>query len=96
MGPYPPPHHPVLRGPAYASGAKQTYSIHYTGEGVSQPTIFPTDPSHNIPKVAKETETLHHGEVVCAVTISNPTRFVYTGGKGKIFGFLTQIVNSIR
>ncbi|KAF4804328.1 Transducin-like enhancer protein 4 [Turdus rufiventris] len=26
--------------------------------------------------------TLNHGEVVCAVTISNPTRHVYTGGKG--------------
>ncbi|NWS24891.1 TLE3 protein, partial [Polioptila caerulea] len=26
--------------------------------------------------------TLSHGEVVCAVTISNPTRHVYTGGKG--------------
>lgn len=80
MGPYPP--HPVLRGPAFASGAKQSYSMHYTGEGASQPTIFPNEPSHNIPKVAKEMEVLNHGEVVCAVTISNPTRFVYTGGKG--------------
>lgn len=26
--------------------------------------------------------TLNHGEVVCAVTISNPTKYVYTGGKG--------------
>merc|ERR1712126_670412 len=26
--------------------------------------------------------TFQHGEVVCAVTVSNPTKFVYTGGKG--------------
>lgn len=25
---------------------------------------------------------LNHGEVVCAVTISDPTKYVYTGGKG--------------
>lgn len=73
--------HPVLRGPAYAGGTKPTYSYHITSEGM-QPTIFPNEPSHQIPKLAKEIDVLNHGEVVCAVTISNPTKFVYTGGKG--------------
>lgn len=31
---------------------------------------------------ARQINTLPHGEVVCAVTISNPTKYVYTGGKG--------------
>ncbi|KGL72909.1 Transducin-like enhancer protein 3, partial [Tinamus guttatus] len=35
-----------------------------------------------IPRHARQINTLSHGEVVCAVTISNPTRHVYTGGKG--------------
>ncbi|KAF3849450.1 hypothetical protein F7725_019169 [Dissostichus mawsoni] len=35
-----------------------------------------------IPRHARQINTLNHGEVVCAVTISNPTRHVYTGGKG--------------
>ena len=26
--------------------------------------------------------SLIHGEVVCAVTVSNPTKHIYTGGKG--------------
>lgn len=34
-----------------------------------------------IPRHARQINTLNHGEVVCAVTISNPTRYVYTGGK---------------
>jgi len=81
MGPFPP--HPVLsRGPAYTSGAKSTYSYHVTAGGSMQPTIFPNEPTTQIPKVAKEIDVLNHGEVVCAVTISDPTRYVYTGGKG--------------
>lgn len=35
-----------------------------------------------IPRHARQINVLNHGEVVCAVTISNPTRHVYTGGKG--------------
>lgn len=35
-----------------------------------------------IPRHARQINTLSHGEVVCAVTISNPTKYVYTGGKG--------------
>jgi len=79
VGPYPPPH-PVMR-PNFPGGTKTTYSYHVTPEGI-QPTIFPNESSNQIPKAAKEIDVLNHGEVVCAVTISNPTKYVYTGGKG--------------
>lgn len=49
-----------------------------------QPVPFPHDAlaGPNIPRHARQINTLSHGEVVCAVTISNPTRHVYTGSKG--------------
>lgn len=49
-----------------------------------QPVAFPTDAliGPGIPRHARQINTLTHGEVVCAVTISNPTKYVYTGGKG--------------
>lgn len=45
---------------------------------------FPADAltGPGIPRHARQINTLSHGEVVCAVTISNPTKYVYTGGKG--------------
>jgi groucho len=45
---------------------------------------FPQDAlaGSGIPNLARQINTLNHGEVVCAVTISNPTKYVYTGGKG--------------
>ncbi|KAF3854884.1 hypothetical protein F7725_022939 [Dissostichus mawsoni] len=48
------------------------------------PVPFPPDAliGPGIPRHARQINTLSHGEVVCAVTISNPTRHVYTGGKG--------------
>ena len=48
-----------------------------------QPVPFPPDAliGPGIPRHARQINTLNHGEVVCAVTISNPTRHVYTGGK---------------
>jgi groucho len=54
------------------------------GEGILQPVPFPTDAltGPGIPRQARQINTLTHGEVVCAVTISNPTKYVYTGGKG--------------
>jgi len=53
-------------------------------DGQIQPVPFPQDAlmGPGIPRVARQISTLDHGEVVCAVTISNPTKFVYTGGKG--------------
>uniref|UniRef100_A0A8C0ULN7 TLE family member 4, transcriptional corepressor n=1 Tax=Cyanistes caeruleus TaxID=156563 RepID=A0A8C0ULN7_CYACU len=41
-----------------------------------------SDAASSFPSHARQINTLNHGEVVCAVTISNPTRHVYTGGKG--------------
>ena len=35
-----------------------------------------------IPRTIRKINTLPHGDVVCAVTMSNPTKYVYTGGKG--------------
>ena len=45
---------------------------------------FPTDAliGPGSPRAARPLSTLPHGEVVCAVTISSPTKYVYTGGKG--------------
>lgn len=49
-----------------------------------QPVPFPQDAlvGPGIPRHARQISSLNHGEVVCAVTISNPTKYVYTGGKG--------------
>ncbi|XP_076443290.1 transducin-like enhancer protein 4 isoform X3 [Babylonia areolata] len=65
-------------------GGKPAYSFHVSGEGQMQPVPFPPDAliGPGIPRHARQINTLSHGEVVCAVTISNPTRHVYTGGKG--------------
>ncbi|XP_076465991.1 transducin-like enhancer protein 4 isoform X2 [Babylonia areolata] len=65
-------------------GGKPAYSFHVGGDGNMQPVPFPADAliGPGIPRHARQINTLNHGEVVCAVTISNPTRHVYTGGKG--------------
>lgn len=62
----------------------RAYSFHMNGEGILQPVPFPPDALNapGIPRQARQINTLSHGEVVCAVTISNPTKYVYTGGKG--------------
>ena len=55
-----------------------------SADGSVQPAAFPPDAlsSPGVPRQVKLINSLAHGEVVCAVTISNPTRHVYTGGKG--------------
>jgi len=65
-------------------GGKPAYSFHVGGDGVVQPVPFPPDAlvGPGIPRAARPLSTLPHGEVVCAVTISSPTKYVYTGGKG--------------
>lgn len=62
----------------------RAYSFHVSAEGQMQPVPFPPDAliGPGIPRHARQINTLSHGEVVCAVTISNPTKYVYTGGKG--------------
>ncbi|MGH0147141.1 UNVERIFIED_CONTAM: hypothetical protein FKN15_010159 [Acipenser sinensis] len=93
---YESPHsHPHLRVPglpasmqaaaaaATASG-KPAYSFHVSADGQMQPVPFPPDAliGPGIPRHARQVHSLSHGDVVCAVTISNSTRHVYTGGKG--------------
>uniref|UniRef100_A0A3B3WQS2 Groucho/TLE N-terminal Q-rich domain-containing protein n=1 Tax=Poecilia mexicana TaxID=48701 RepID=A0A3B3WQS2_9TELE len=82
--------HPHMRVPgmppslAGIPGGKPAYSFHVAADGQMQPVPFPPDAlvGPGIPRHARQINTLNHGEVVCAVTISNPTRHVYTGGKG--------------
>ncbi|CAD7088209.1 unnamed protein product [Hermetia illucens] len=82
--------HPQMRAPHLGPplgtipGGKPAYSFHVTAEGQMQPVPFPPDAliGQGIPRHARQINTLPHGEVVCAVTISNPTKYVYTGGKG--------------
>lgn len=68
----------------FFSSLPRAYSFHVTADGQMQPVPFPPDAliGPGIPRHARQINTLNHGEVVCAVTISNPTRHVYTGGKG--------------
>ncbi|XP_034946322.1 protein groucho isoform X2 [Chelonus insularis] len=75
---------PSANGLSNLTGGKPAYSFHMNGEGQLQPAPFPTDAlvGPGIPRHARQISTLTHGEVVCAVTISNPTKYVYTGGKG--------------
>lgn len=63
---------------------QKCYSVQYSGDGPPTPVPMPQDAltGPGIPHQAQAFNTLNHGEVVCAVTISNPTRHVYTGGKG--------------
>uniref|UniRef100_A0A8D2J5N1 Uncharacterized protein n=1 Tax=Varanus komodoensis TaxID=61221 RepID=A0A8D2J5N1_VARKO len=70
------PHHPQPELGAY--------SFHVSADGQMQPVPFPPDAliGSGIPRHARQLHTLAHGEVVCAVTISNSTQHVYTGGKG--------------
>lgn len=90
-----PPGHDPLRPPLPTNGVtaangnlgpggKPPYSYHVGGDGQLQPVNFPPDALQGagIPRHARQINTLQHGEVVCAVTMSNPTKFVYTGGKG--------------
>ncbi|KAH9392893.1 Transducin-like enhancer protein 1 [Tyrophagus putrescentiae] len=87
--------HPSLKAAAAAAaaasgagaggpGGKPAYSFHVAADGQVNPVPFPPDALNGsgIPRHARQVNTLNHGEVVCAVTISNPTKHVYTGGKG--------------
>ncbi|XP_069766985.1 transducin-like enhancer protein 3 isoform X1 [Narcine bancroftii] len=82
--------HSHMRAPGLSAslasipGGKPAYSFHVSADGQMQPVPFPPDAliGSGIPRHARQINTLSHGEVVCAVTISNPTRHVYTGGKG--------------
>lgn len=73
-------------GQATASmpNGKPSYAFKTTESGQLQPVNFPHDAlmGPGIPRIARKVHDLQHGEVVCAVTISQQNRNVYTGGKG--------------
>ncbi|XP_001601479.2 protein groucho [Nasonia vitripennis] len=73
-----------VMGVGSVPGGKPAYSFHVSNDNVMVPVPFPPDAliGAGIPRHARQINTLTHGEVVCAVTISNPTKYVYTGGKG--------------
>ena len=73
----------------------RAYSFHVSADGQMQPVPFPTDAliGPGIPRHARQMSTLSHGEVVCAVTISNPCRHIYTGGK--VFDALTAYLENM-
>uniref|UniRef100_A0A8C5UHS7 Uncharacterized protein n=1 Tax=Malurus cyaneus samueli TaxID=2593467 RepID=A0A8C5UHS7_9PASS len=74
--------HPHMRVPGLVAGmqvgtsGKPAYSFHVSADGQMQPVPFPPDAlmGSGIPRHARQLHTLSHGEVVCAVTISNSTR----------------------
>ncbi|KAI1709278.1 protein groucho-2 [Ditylenchus destructor] len=91
------PNHPSARmamfggfGPMMAAAAgmaangKPAYAYKVVDGGQAQPVTFPSDPAQgpDIPKNMKRISDLPHGDVVCAVTVSQQNRHVYTGGKG--------------
>uniref|UniRef100_A0A1I8FBR2 WD_REPEATS_REGION domain-containing protein n=1 Tax=Macrostomum lignano TaxID=282301 RepID=A0A1I8FBR2_9PLAT len=63
--------------------AKRAYSFLITESGGMQPAPFPPDamvgPGGAAPR--QQISSLPHGEVVCAVTISNPCRHVFTAAR---------------
>ena len=63
---------------------KQSFSFHIGEDKQWQPVSFPPDASNGpgIPRMNRQINTFQHGEVVCAVTLSDPANFVYTGGRG--------------
>jgi hypothetical protein len=75
---------PGMAGAVGIPGGKPAYSFLVTPDGQLQPVPFPHEALQGpgIPRHARQLNNLTHGEVVCAVTISNPTKYVYTGGKG--------------
>ena len=72
------------------NGTKQHYSFHCDSYDPSpsssslQPYTFPSDTfeASDCPRRTKILSNLIHGDVVCAVTISDLNKHIYTGGKG--------------
>ncbi|XP_075587885.1 transducin-like enhancer protein 3 isoform X3 [Dermatophagoides farinae] len=92
------PGQPIQPQSSISSGGKPAYSYHVDADGQYNPVPFPPDAliGHGIPRHARQMNTLPHGEVVCAVTISNPTKYILTGGKGcvKMWDIINQQQNS--
>ncbi|KAA3681625.1 uncharacterized protein DEA37_0015145 [Paragonimus westermani] len=72
---------------AYMSNlGRSPYSFVLLDNQPPEPVPFTPDAffGPGIPHQAKAVHWLDHGEVVCAVTINNTARQVYTGGKGSV------------
>uniref|UniRef100_A0A183CKE8 WD_REPEATS_REGION domain-containing protein n=1 Tax=Globodera pallida TaxID=36090 RepID=A0A183CKE8_GLOPA len=77
------------RMPAAATKGKPppAYAFKMCPPGESMmPVKFPADASHgaDVPKSLKRIGNLPHGSVVCAVTMAQNGRHVFTGGKGAV------------
>ena len=71
--------------------------MHISAEGQPPETVhFPPDAllGPGIPRNVRSILTLDHGEVVCAVAVSNPIRHVYTGGRGCVKIWDLNVTNS--
>lgn len=89
MGPFGPdgmPMPPMGPGGVKLPGGSMVDPYSLPMDSENKPRIFSCSPrvlsDPLVPKKAREVFSLDHGEVVCAVALSNPTRNVYTGGKG--------------
>ena len=69
-------------GPMRDGGLGLAY--HVEADGRLNPIQFAPNAGSGpgVPKQVRPISTLNHGEVVCAVAVSNPSRHIYTGGKG--------------
>lgn len=72
--------------PSMPSLGRVPYSFLLLDNQPPTPVPFTSDAffGPGIPHQAKPVHCLDHGEVVCAVTINNATRQIYTGGKGSV------------
>ncbi|CAF0875299.1 unnamed protein product [Didymodactylos carnosus] len=89
--------------PVTGNGSERSGKTHYafhTDSDPSQfePCNFPPDAFEGVglPKRTRILKTLVHGDVVCAVTISESTKHIYTGGKGcvKVWDLKESTTNS--
>lgn len=64
--------------------SKHPYSFRIGPDGQIQPVQMTQDALAipGLPRNIRSLYSLQHNEVVCAVSISNPVRHIYTGGKG--------------
>lgn len=87
------------------NGTKQHYSFHCDSSDPVpsvtslQPYTFPSNAfnSDDCPRQIRILSNLMHGDVVCAVTISDQNKHIYTGGKGcvKIWDLKESINNQM-
>ncbi|KAI3420325.1 hypothetical protein GPALN_003634 [Globodera pallida] len=68
------------------TNGKPAYAFKMSPGESMMPVQFPADASHgaDVPKSLKRIGDLPHGDVVCAVTMAQNGRHVFTGGKGAV------------